>query len=80
MTTERESLAAAERIVRYEADGSGHVYAEYGNGEILPTGVVLTALASQSQISVEAYQAELQKQRVRVAFGTPGLLEEAFRA
>ncbi len=42
-------------IVAYEADGAGRIYAVYENTEILPIGVVLRSLASQSNITPAAF-------------------------
>lgn len=38
-------------IREYEADLEGRIYAVYENGEILPTGLFLPALAGQSHIA-----------------------------
>jgi hypothetical protein len=41
--------------VRYEADGNGFVYVEHDDGQIWPTGRVLSVLAGRSNITPEEY-------------------------
>jgi hypothetical protein len=38
-------------INEYEADSKGRIYACYDNGEVLPTGLFLPALAGQTHIA-----------------------------
>lgn len=56
-----EDQAESPPPERYEADSEGRVYAEYADGSILPTGMVVPSLRSQSNITPAVYKAHIRE-------------------
>jgi flagellar hook protein FlgE len=68
VTSSRDSLFAFKKraaelgaIQEYEADSGGRVYAVYENGEVLPIGVTLTALAGRSKLTPDQFNGAVQE-------------------